>query len=190
MSEQINVGDIVTTKLMDENSSNTFLVDSILFSEPNERVYFLKHPLFPSVLIKKSESELNKISAQLKDSTERSIDFVSHNRTKLDFNSIQDLDSICLSYAVLRRLSPKQKSVLSNIAGNIARRSFSDDLAETMRFIIIHETLLDQFNRMWYDNFSGLFNGSQRVTSGKQRDSIFNIAGFIMAQLENPKVFK
>jgi hypothetical protein len=39
---------------------------------------------------------------------------------------------------------------------------------------------------MWYRNFQGLFSGRQPITSKKQRASIFNITGFVMAELETP----
>ena len=56
-----------------------------------------------------------------------------------------------------------------------------------MKFIVENQGLFDEFNAMWFNNFDGL--GKQPITSKKQRSSIFNMAGFLLAEL-NPTAVK
>lgn len=181
----IKIGDIVTVQLDNLNASNTFLVKHI-----DTKSALLYHPLFPSILIEKPINEINKVSANLKDSTERSLDFVKKNIGYLDYNSSADLDALCLYFVVKRKLTPKQKRSLSNMAGRIAAIIFNDDIKAAMDFIRKNEGVLDQFNQMWYRNFKSLFSGKQPISSAKQRDSLFNMAGFTLAELETPTVQK
>lgn len=178
-------GKIVTIDFGKRNVSNTYIVKKVIGS-----TCYLFHPLFPECLIEKDLEELDKVSSHIKDSVEKCLDFAKSNTWSLDPNSVKDLESLCLYFVVRRQLTPRQKNILSNICGLIASSNFNDDIEETMQFIVKNDVILDDFNRMWYNNFKGLFTGKQLITSKKQRDSIFNMAGFIMAELENPKANK
>jgi hypothetical protein len=59
-----------------------------------------------------------------------------------------------------------------------------------MRYVTENNAVLDDFNRMWYTNFRDLFSGRKQLTSPKQRSAIFNIAGFVLAELESQKTKK
>ena len=185
MVEKIKVHDIVTISFDNLVSSNTFKVKDIIEDEA-----LLFHPLFPTVFVKKKLSECNLIAPNLKDSTERGLDFANSNKEYLDYNTIADLESLCLYFVIRRKLTPRQKFTLAKMCGTIASHKFNNDLAAAMAFIVKNEGVLDEFNRMWYGNFSGLFSGKQRITSKKQRAAIFNIAGFALAELEIPSTPK
>ena len=182
----IKPGDIVTKNFDNLVSSNTYIVDTILDS----KVALLVHPLFPGVLIKEDIVTLNRVQANLKDSTERSLDFANHNRSLLDYNTVADLEALCIYFVVRRKITPRQKHVLAAICGKIALIKFNDDLKSAMAFVKINEGLLDDYNVMWYRNFKKLFSGQQLITSKKQKDAIFNITGFVLAESENPTVLK
>lgn len=183
MSEKLKIGDIVTIPFGRLKSSNTFIVGDL-----QEDRALLYHPLYPDIYIRESIGVLNTISAYLKDSTERSLDYVKRNSQALDHNALADLESLCMYFVVKRKLTPKQKRNLSQMCGRLASITFNDDLQEAMNFIKQHEGVLDDFNAMWYRNFKGLFTGNQLITSNKQRESIFNIAGFTLAELEKPTI--
>ena len=100
------------------------------------------------------------------------------------------ISALCLYFVVRRKLTPRQKNLLSNICGQIAGIKLNDDIKYAMSLVASHEAILDEFNLMWYRNFSGLFSGRQNITSRKQRSAIFNIAGFVLAELERPSVSK
>ena len=176
----IKSGDLVTISI-DENTSNTYIVHENLGEES-----LLYHPLFEDCYIIKSNSELNMSAPNIKDSTERSLDFVVNSKKYLDYNTVADLEALCLYFVVKKKLTPRQKNILSNITGMIASIHFDNDVKMAMKFIEENNALFDDFNAMWYNNFKGLFVGQQPITSKKQRASIFNMAGFLLAELNNP----
>lgn len=165
--------------------SNTYMVDT----DEGDTV-LLMHPLAPQILIRFSKVQLNTVHATIKDSTERGIDYANKNKNYLDYNTLGDLDSICVYFALKRRLTPRQKQTLANICGIIASAKFDNDLGEAMKTVSQNTSLLDEFNMMWYNNFKELFAGRRPITSKKQRGAIFNIAGYVLAELENPTAQK
>jgi hypothetical protein len=183
MSE-IKVGDIATINFKNK-SSNTFYVHRLF-----DKVVQLTHPLFEGVIIEKKINEINSVTSNLKCSTEKQLNFALNNSDTLGFNPKNDLDALCLCFVVTRNLTPKQKGILSNLCGNIASIKLSNDINEAMELVKQNEAILDDFNRMWYNNFNGLFTGKQIITSKKQRSAIFNIAGFVLAELETPVAYK
>lgn len=173
---------IVTVELGQENmSSNTFLVDT-----DEGETLLVTHPLACGLLLRVNKEAVNVASANLKDSIERQIDFANSNKSLLDFNTIEDLDSLGIFFMLRRKLTPTQKQTLACICGNIASVKMSDDIKTAMKFITKNQFILDDFNLMWYNNFKPLFAGTQVISSRKQRTAIFNIAGYILAESENP----
>jgi len=169
--------EIVTIELDDNNnSSNTLIIKDIVGEEA-----YLYHPLDPGCFLVKKLEELNKVAANPKDSTEQNLLYASKNKNYLDYNTNADLTALIYSFIFQRKLTPRQKSTLSNICGTIASIYFNNDIDLTMRYITDNKALLDTYNTMWVNNFKNLFDKSQQITSKKQRASIFNIAGFVLA---------
>lgn len=177
--------DQIVTLNLNTQSSNTFYVDS-----DEGPTLLLSHPVAKGILVRVQKSDVNQVSANVKDSTERSLDFANSNRTMLDYNTNMDLDGLGMYFFVNRKLTPRQKYILANICGILASIKFNNDLKEAMALVSKNSTVLDEFNLMWYNNFKGLFTGKQPVTSKKQRGAIFNIAGYVLAELETPSVPK
>ena len=176
----IKSGDLVTVS-SDDKSSNTYIVHSTLNDQS-----FLFHPLFEGCYILRDNEELNKTAPNIKDSLERSLDFAVDNKTYLDYNTVADLEALSLYFVVRKKLTPRQKNILSNITGVVASIHFDNDIQMAIKFIKENNVLFDEFNTMWFNNFKGLFEGKQPITSKKQRASIFNMAGFLLAELNNP----
>ena len=174
-------GDIVTVKFENRVSSNTYRVES----DCGDSV-LLQHPLFPDVLIRTSKDEIDTVAPNVKDSIERALDFVKKNGQYLDYNTMADHEALCLYFVIRRKLTPRQKNILSNICGSIASIKMNNDVKSAMELVTANAAILDEFNAMWYRNFQGLFSGRQPITSKKQRAAIFNITGFVMAELERP----
>lgn len=178
----IQKNSIVTVNLGLTNSkSNTFIVDTI-----EGDTILVTHPLACGLLLRVPKDQVDTTAANLKDSLERGIDYANTNRRLLDYNTAADLDAIGIYFTLKRKLTPSQKQILANICGVIASAKFGDDIRETMTFVIKNHTILDDFNSMWFNNFKALFTGEQSITSKKQRIAIFNIAGYALAELENP----
>lgn len=176
----IEKNSIVTVDL-GNSSSNTFIVDS-----DEGETALLTHPLAKGILIRVPKTRIDRSAANIKDSTERCIDYANANKAYLDYNTGEDLESVGIYFVLKRKLTPRQKQTLANICGIIASVKFNNDLREAMNFVTKHSSILDEFNAMWFNNFKGLFSGAQQVTSKKQRGAIFNIAGYVLAELENP----
>ena len=174
--------DLVTVQL-ENDVSNTYIVYKVMDDEA-----LLYHPLSPEVYIIRKTEQLNKVAPNIKDSTERALDFALFYSKYLDYNSLADLEALSLFYVVRKKLTPKQKNILSAMCGMIACILMDNDIAKVSKYIKENHALFDDFNRMWYNNFQGLFNGTQPITSKKQRASIFNMAGFLMAELMNQTV--
>lgn len=174
-------GATVTVKFENIVSSNTYVVES----DEGETV-LLQHPLFPICLVRFAKEMVDTVAPNVKDSTERSLDFVKKNAQYLDYNTQADHEALCLYFVVQRKLTPRQKNLLSSMCGNIASIKMNNDVKAAMEFVKTNAAVLDEFNAMWYRNFGGLFAGRQQITSKKQRSAIFNIAGFVMAELERP----
>lgn len=171
----------IVTLNMNNTSSNTFIVDTV-----EDVSYLLSHPLAPGVLIRVDKDKVNLTSANIKDSSERGIDYANLNRQYLDYNTSLDLDGLAMVFALKRKLTPRQKTILSAINGVVAKSKFNDDIRETMSFIKKNVSILDDFNLMWFNNLSEIFNGSMAIRTLKQRNVIFNIAGYLLAEMENP----
>lgn len=173
-------GELVTVALEGHNSSsNTYLIARKLEGE-----CLLAHPLFPESYILKPDQELNLVLAQLKSPTERCLDYVSKFSQLLGFDDASDAASLCLYFTVRRKLSGRQKKALANLCGIIASIKCENDLAIGTRIVNENVALLDEFNQTWYDNFEKLFKGVKRVKTHAQRSAMFNIVGFVLAQLE------
>lgn len=175
----------IVTLPNEAGSSNTYIVDT-----DEGLTVLLSHPLSGDLLLRRNKDQLNLVQSTLKDSTEKCLDYANTNSDYLDFNTNCDLDSLCAFFFVRRRLSPRQKQSLAQICGILASIKFNNDLVETMNFISKNQLSLDSFNLMWYNNFKGLFTGRQPITSKKQSNAIYNIAGYLLAELETPSTRK
>ena len=92
----MNKGDIVTTQLENEFTSNTFLVEAVL----EESNVLVTHPLSPGVFLIKKVSELNQVAPTVRCSLERALNFISKNKEMLDYNGAKDLESLCICFVV------------------------------------------------------------------------------------------
>lgn len=183
--QAIKKGDVVTVKVEDPASSNTYLVYRVI-----DDVALIHHPLSEKCLREVRIDELNQVSPTVKDSIERGLDFAKRNSNFLDYNTTADLEAISLYYVMTRKLTPRQKQILASICGTVASIKLNNNVQLAMEVVKDNSAVLDEYNGMWYRNFAGLFSGRQLITSKKQRSAIFNMAGFVMAELETPVTTK
>ena len=176
---------IITYEFSNDASSNTFVVD-----KEEDTTILAKHPLAEGVLVRLDKNKVNTVPANVKDSIERALDFVKTNLSFLDFNAKADLEALSIYFVVTRQLSPKQKSRLATMCGKIAVFKLNNDIKSAMSLIKENEGVLDDFNTMWYKKFRDLFTGKASITSKKQRSALFNMAGFVMAELATPMGFR
>lgn len=178
---KMEVGSIVTLKLAENNSaSNTYVISKII-----DDSCLLFHPLLPDVFILRNKSDLDLVMATPKDSTLKILEFVSDYRRHLSPEDLADFEALCMYFIVHRKLANRQKHVLSSLGGKIASEYCMDDISIAIRTVQSNKALLDDFNTMWYSNFEKIFLGEKPVTSKRQRISIFNMTGFVLAQVHN-----
>lgn len=177
-------GQIVTLPL-DSTSSNTYVVDR----DEGETV-LVTHPIANGLLVRVPKDQVNSVGSNLKDSTERCLDFANSRRQMLDYNTNTDLDALGMYFFLRRNLTPRQKQTLAAICGILATIKFNQDIVNAIEYVNLNVSVLDQFNLMWYNNFKALFDRRQPITSKKQRSAIFNIAGYVLAELESPSTRK
>lgn len=173
------------TRDLNNIASNTFSVDTDEGSS-----VLLTHPLACGLLFRVDKQTINTVSANLKDSTERCLDYANINKSYLDLNTKEDIEFLGIAFFLKRKFTSRQKKMLSDICGSIASIKFNDNLKQAMDIVSKNTYLLDDFNLMWYTNFKGVFTGQQRIVSKKQRDVIFNMAGYVLAELETPSTRK
>jgi hypothetical protein len=179
-------GDLVTVTLEENNqAANTYQV----FAELGDEV-LLCHPLHSKCLIIKRKDELNKVQPTLKDSNQRALEFALNRQEHLDHNAKGELEALSLFFVVNRYLTNSQKKSLANLCGYLASIHFHNDITLAMKFVVENTGVLSPFNLMWYNNFKDMFFGKRQITSPKQRDAIFNIAGSVLAELERNEIAK
>lgn len=176
---QIKQGDLVTVQLSENSTaSNVYSVHRKLDGE-----CVLSHPLYPQCLIIRPDTELNLVAASLKNSTEKCLEFVMKNRTFLDHNSVCDVLAMAAYFVINRKLSSRQLKVLAGYCGKIASIILDNNLGSATKKVADNAALLDEYNLVWFNNLRDIYSG-KKTPSPNQRESVFNQAGFILAQLE------
>ena len=177
-SNTITNGQIVTFDFGTENS-NTFYVRDVIGEEA-----LLYHPLKPSVLKLIPLDKLNLVQANLKSDLDRMFELVHLHEKSLGYDSGTSFEMLCYFYIQNRKLLNPQKKELSNLAGIVAGIVLNSNLEEAKRLINTNVALLDSFNQLWYNNLKDtiLKEGGSLSLSDKQKMSIFNMAGFVLAQ--------
>ena len=174
-------GDLVTIDT-DEHyvGSNTY---QVLKKLPSECV--LSHPLAPECLIIKADLELNNTFPSMQSSIERCLKFAKANRSDLGFSTSAELDSLTYYFIIKKQLSSKQRNDLANICGKIAAIILGNNVAAAVSEIKHNKALLDEYNHSLCNSVKGVLQDPLSLEGKGQRFTIFNIAGFILAQLSN-----
>lgn len=178
--QDLKEGEIVTLSLENDAVSNTFILHQLL-----DDGALLTHPLSPGVFIKRNQIELNKVSPTVRCSSERALSFINKNKDILDYNCKKDLEVMCIAFVVKRDLTPKQKKIVADLSGKVANVKFNGNVRKAMDYIIENNAVLDDFNKMWYNNFSKLFQGKMEISSARQSGAIFNMAGFVLGEFDS-----
>lgn len=180
----IKTGDLVTVDFGKFNtSSNTYQVFKKI---KNQSVLY--HPLVPECLLVKNDSELNNVLAILQSPTERCLAFAKANTQYLGYSSAADIDALCYYFVIKKDLTPKQRTELASSCGKVAARMLNNNIQSATEIINQNIALLDDFTATIYHKFKKKINNIQLIETITDRFSIWNIVGFILAQLhEVPK---
>lgn len=178
--------------LLQENKKDTLtylIANKVYVGDSGQMLFFLIHPLAPKAYIAIGGENLQDVLSKQVQTTGKSIiqvqlEYAKRYEKYLDYDLNAEVESLALYFVTNRSLTAEQKNKLSRICGRIAAEYCHHDLALAIRFVNENVALLDDFNSMWYNNFKKIFNGGKRADTAKQRASIFNMAGFVLSQLD------
>lgn len=187
--KKIKKGDLVTFDSGSySNASNTYEV--IEFYKKNlDADYthaFLAHPLVKeSCYLLKPLEQLNIVLGRLKNPTEKCLEFSHKYSNYLGYRLQADLDALSLYFFIHRDFAPNQKETLSFICGKISSVLTNNDLKMAAELVNSNIALLDDFNKIWYENLRIIFKDVTKATTKPKKSAIFKIAGFVMAQIKD-----
>lgn len=166
------------------NSSGESNVYS-LFKDLGEDA-LLSHPLAPHILVMKSKKELDSVPATQKSPYERCLDYLQIHKSVLDYNEEAVVDSICLYFVVNRKFTPRLKNQIARLIGTPANIEFQGNLQKAIDFVNQNSALFDDYNKRVYANtkYKPIFDGQTLPVDSRQLETVFNLAGFILAQLQ------
>lgn len=180
---EIKQGDLVTVQLDENNqSSNVYVVARKLDGE-----CILNHPLYPNCLILKKDSELNIATAAPKSASEKCLEFITKNRDLVDFGTMAEIHAMCAYFIINRILTRRQLRFLSTQCGRLASQKLNSNVSAAIKKVAENQALLDEYNLSWFNNLRDVYAG-KRIPTPNQRETIFNQAGFVFAQLEINRV--
>lgn len=177
----IQVGDLVTISVNEfQVTSNTYRVARKL---ENESV--LSHPLAPDCYIIRQDSDLNNSFPSMQSQVEKCLAFAQRNKDALGHTMAEELDGLCFYLVIKKSLTAKKRADLASICGKIAAVTFGHNISAAVSTIKQNKVLLDEYNHTLYASSTKFLNDPLSIVNKVDRYKIFNIAGFLLAQLSN-----
>jgi len=136
-TSQIKKGDIVTADFGNSKASNTFIFEGLYGEGDQKTVALLKHPLAPKIIFPYKTEELNQDSVRIKDSTERSLDYVLRHQTRLDYNALSDLEALCLYFRQFKFIFMSSES----ISDRFSTLRLPESILVHLRYFLISKSL-------------------------------------------------
>jgi hypothetical protein len=175
----IKEGDLVTVSLNEHSDvSNTYLVFKKLDGQS-----ILSHPLAPECLIIKDDFELNQDFPSMQSQLEKSLTFAKKNRNELGYTMARDLDALCFYFVIRKEFTPKQRRDLSNICGKISSVILGNNVSAAVTTIKQNQALLDEYNHSLLNEIQKVLINPLALKTKNERYTLFNVSGFILAQL-------
>ena len=144
----------------------------------------LKHPLAPEIFLKRRIEELNRVMPTLQSPVEKCLYFCQKHKSVLSHTDIADLEAFSLYFVLRKNITNKQRSQINSLCGKISSSILGQSLEQATNIIKDNEVLLDEFNRVLFNMYKQSINNYQKIENKKQRYSIFELAGFLMSQLD------
>ena len=162
-----------------DTSSNTYVYQEKL----NSVEVLLSHPLTPKINIIVEEEKLNQTQAVMRNPVELCLYYANQNKELLGHTHRADLQAMCYYFVVERNFTMKQRSDLASICGKIASVQLHNNMEAASKLIIDNRPLLDDFHVTLYNNFESVIRDSNTLKKKSERFAVFNLAGFVLAQL-------
>lgn len=179
--KEIKEGDLVTIALSEYQSvSNTYVVAKKLEGE-----CVLSHPLAPECYIIKKDDALNDYFPTMQNSIEKCLFFAKKNKDCLGYSLASDLEALCYFFVIKKEFTPKQRTDLANICGKISSVLLGNNLSYAVTYIKQNQVLMDEYNHALFNSVKKILDDTRNLKTKVERYSIFNIAGFLLAQVSN-----
>lgn len=176
---EIKENDLVTIQTTKYNTaSNTYRV-----YRKFEGSCILTHPLAPECYIIRKDEDLNNVQAVLPNSLERCLYFAKQNQELLSHSSRADLEAMIYFFVIKKDFTPKQRTDLAAICGRVAAVKLHSNTAVACETVTRNIALLDDHFTTMYNNFEKVIKKPSLLKTKTERYSVFNLAGFVMAQL-------
>lgn len=177
----IKEGDLVTITLDEHNMvSNTYVVAKKL-----EAASVLSHPLAPDCYLLKQDSDLNNAFPSMQSQLEKCLFFARKNQNLLGYTMSADLEALCFYFVVRKAFTPKQRNDLANICGKIASIVLNNNISSAIVTIKQNKVLMDEYNHSLFNGIKKVIDNPLSLKNKGERYTLFNIAGFVLAQLSN-----
>lgn len=181
---KLKVGDTATIVLGQANTPCSYKIDSI-----ESDTVLLSHPFLRGLLLRYPSDQLDKMSPPIMSSTERGLFFVLQKHgAYLNYYDHQSILALATHFALERKLTSDQLRVLSTVLGQIAKIELSGSLNVAMKLLLDNEVLLDEFNTTWFNIFKPYLTKAKPVYKENHRTAIFNMAGFVLAEVARVSV--
>lgn len=189
-TKALKLGDLVTL----DNQGSQVNSNVVVVVGQYEGKYLVTHPMAQPYVMIKEESELNRTSPVPKSNTERCIDFLLKHKEYLNYEELSDIQAICYYFVANRKFTGKLIRTINHYCGKIAKIKLENSLPSAINLVMINKGILDEFNRSWFEALSDYYyekvddRGRRKYPSPKHINSMFNQAGWVMAQLETYSV--
>lgn len=176
----IKEGDLVTISLGEYRVvSNTYRVARKIGSQ-----CLLSHPLAPDIYILKNDTELNNNFPSLQNQVEKALVYAKQNTSALGYTMAADLEALIYFFIIKKEFTPSQRNDLANICGKIASMIINSNIGSAVTLIKQNKVLLDEYNHSLFNGVKHIIDDPLSMKHKGERYTIFNIAGFILAQSE------
>jgi len=158
----------------------------ILTRELENDLVLLSHPLAPEVFILKVKSELNHVIATSKSPYERCLEFIVKSRDYFDYERRAEIDCLCTNFVANRRFTDRLRNLVARLVGVPAKVQFQDSIKAAIDYVNKNKALFDDYHNRVYHNktYQPFFSGQAYPDEARQRETIFNLAGFLLAQIQ------
>lgn len=145
----------------------------------------LSHPLSYDTFIVKNARDLDVVPAIPKSPYERCLEYVLNHSDYFDFERRAEITCLCSNFVVNRKFTDRLRNLLARLVGVPAKIKFQNSTKEAIAFVNENKALLDDYHNRVYHNvtYNPIFKGVARPENGRQLETVFNLAGFLLAQI-------
>lgn len=145
----------------------------------------LSHPISSKSFILKDIKDLDKVPAVPKSPYERCLEYVLQHADYFDFERRAEIACLATNFVVNRKFTDRLRNLLARLVGVPAKIKFQNSAKAAIEFVNENKALLDDYHNRVYHNvtYNPIFKGVSRPENGRQLETVFNLAGFLLAQI-------